>query len=91
MIDPKALIGYAVRFSLGRFDVDTLTDRPPVYVEKVRAGWVVRAEHPGSMNPYYLNAEPPRWRYKRGTSFTTAEEALESFNAWLAEAGEEKR
>ena len=80
------LIDYAVKFNLGSFEIDTLTGKPPVYLERVLEGWVVRAEHPGSMNPRYLNKTGARWRYKVSSIFDTPAQAIESFNEWFSVA-----
>jgi hypothetical protein len=84
MIDATKLIDYAVKFHLGRFEIDTLTGTPSVNLERVREGWVIRAEHPGSGNPHYLNKTGKRWRYKVGSAFDTPAQAIECLNEWFA-------
>lgn len=85
MIDTANLIEYATSFRLGGYEIGTLKGTPPVYVERVAGDWVIRAEHPRSMNPHYFNRTKPHWRYKVGAAFATPIEAVESFNAWLEE------
>lgn len=83
-IELTDLINRATKFYLGRFDeVITLQGAPPVWLERQRGAWVIRAEHTDSMNPHYFNEMAPHWRYKRGTSFKTFYEAAECFNQWL--------
>lgn len=90
LINPLRLSEYATAYRLGKYEIFAQAGELPIYVERNSGGWVVRAEHPGSMCPYYLNSYDPPWRYKRGTSFGTPEAAVTCFNDFLRATGATK-
>lgn len=50
-------------------------------------GWIITND--SDMNTYAFNMEEPYWRYKKGDTFPTYENALAWFNWWSGEENEQ--